>query len=88
MQMDLFGYTKNEPQQRSTSCFGKNGIVTLRGDEIFLSPKQLADKIGYHVQTMYTWKRKDGMPVRQAKVRGRWNVEWHEFCEWWKQKKV
>lgn len=88
MQMDLFGYVKKEAPKPASSCFGKDRVVTLRGDEIFLTPKQLADNIGFHLQSVYAWKRLRGMPVRQATPHGRWTVEWHEFCKWWKQSKA
>ena len=86
MQTDLFGYEPKEPPKPASSCFGKDRVVTLRGDEIFLTPKQLAERIGFHLQSVYAWKRK-GMPVRQSTEHGRWTVEWHEFCKWWKAPK-
>ena len=87
-QLDLFG---NAPERRPFVAEGIIKVVRpakLRGDEIFLTPKQLANKIGYHIQTVYGWKRKRGMPVNQATFHGSWTVEWHEFCKWWKEKKV
>lgn len=94
MQMELFGFFKTAKQApkttpvQSSSCLGKDRIVKLSGDEIFLTPKQLADKIGFHLQSVYAWKRLRGMPVRQATNHGRWTVEWHEFCKWWKESKA
>lgn len=87
MQLDPFGNNRKEPNPQISSCFGKDKIVTLRGDEIFLTPKELAAKIGFHLQSIYSWKRKRGMPVRQSALHGRWTVEWHEFCKWWKEPK-
>lgn len=87
MQMDLFGYERKEPEKQASSCFGKDKVVTLRGDEIFLTPKELAARIGFHLQSVYAWKRNRGMPVRQSTSHGRWTVEWHEFCQWWKEPK-
>ena len=98
MQTELFGFFKTAKQAskqapkttpvQSSSCFGKDRIVKLSGDEIFFTPKQLADKIGFHLQSVYAWKRLRGMPVRQATNHGRWTVEWHEFCKWWKESKA
>lgn len=59
----------------------------VEGSEVFLTPKELAAKIGYHLQSIYAWKRTRGMPVRQSSLRGRWTVEWNEFCDWWKKPK-
>lgn len=56
-------------------------------DEEFLTPKELSARIGYHLTSIYSWKRERGMPVRQASPLGRWTVEWGEFCEWWKKDK-
>ncbi len=56
-------------------------------DEILLTPKELAARIGYHLQSVYTWKRERGMPIRQAASHGRWSIEWNEFREWWKKDK-
>lgn len=59
----------------------------IENTELFLTPKELAAKIGYHLQSVYAWKRNRGMPVRQSTVHGRWTVEWNEFCAWWKKPK-
>ena len=56
--------------------------------KLFEEGMQLAEKIGFHLQSVYAWKRLRGMPVRQATNHGRWTVEWHEFCKWWKESKA
>lgn len=87
-QLDLF---RNAPPPKKFIAEGFKLITPpkkLTGDEIFMTPKQLSEKIGYHVQTVYTWKRIRGMPVNQAVKRGCWTVEWHEFCKWWKETKI
>lgn len=55
--------------------------------ELFLTPKELAARLGYHVSAVYSWRHNRGMPVRQGSPNGRWTIEWGEFLEWWKKDK-
>ena len=49
--------------------------------------KQLADKIGFHDITVYRWISQRGMPVHRAGEKGRIDIDWNEFLEWWKKDK-
>ena len=53
------------------------------GDNGYYSVKEVADKIGFHKDTVYEWISSKGMPVRRCGLRGRISVYWPDFVKWW-----
>ena len=53
-----------------------------------MTPKELANKIGVHFQTVHTWKRKYNMPCRQKVKRGNIDIDFGEFLAWWQGSKT
>lgn len=58
------------------------------GDHGYYTVKEIADRIGFHKDTVYEWIYSRGMPVRRSVGRGRITVYWPEFVEWWKESKI
>lgn len=52
-------------------------------DTGYYSVKEVADKIGFHKDTVYEWISSKGMPVRRSGIRGRISVYWPDFVKWW-----
>lgn len=48
--------------------------------------KEVADKIGFHKDTVYEWIYSRGMPFHRAGRRCRITVDWDEFMSWWTER--
>lgn len=51
----------------------------------YYTVKQIADRIGFHPDTVYGWISSRNMPVRRVGKRGRITVYWHDFVKWWSE---
>lgn len=52
----------------------------------YYSVKELADKIGFHPDTVYGWISERGLPVRRAGKRCRITIYWPDFKDWWRNR--
>ena len=50
----------------------------------YFSVKELANKIGFHPDTVYDWITSRNLPVRRAGKRCRITVYWPDFVKWWR----
>ena len=51
----------------------------------YFSVKELANKIGFHADTVYDWIATRGLPVRRAGKRCRITIYWPHFVKWWRE---
>lgn len=58
-----------------------------KNEKEFLTVRQLAEKIGYHPQTIYKGFIRAGMPKLQKSKHSRIKIYWPDFVEWWKKRK-
>lgn len=63
--------------------FDLNKVLKDAGDTGYYTVKEIADKIGFHKDTVYDWIYSRGLPIRRPFPRGRITIYWPDFIEWW-----
>ncbi|SHL03746.1 excisionase family DNA-binding protein [Fibrobacter sp. UWH4] len=51
----------------------------------YYSVKEIANKIGFHPDTVYDWIKNRNMPVRRVGRQGRITIYWPDFAKWWSE---